>query len=111
MFYNAYRLEVLGQTCCSGEFDAARLTISRCAGSLPDGSCTFDEFLRKTLQVSRNIPAWTGSTTVGTNTNPNVESTAQELSTMQSENRIQLVFDASKLLPGVTTWPSSNNNR
>lgn len=50
-------------------------------GSGPGGTFYFDEFIKYTQLVSpRNKKsAWTGSTSVGTNLNPDIEETAQEL--------------------------------
>lgn len=44
-----------------------------CRGSVGDSSCYFDEFIR---EIS---PQWTGSTSVGTDLDPPVESTVQDL--------------------------------
>ena len=49
------------------------LIASGCIGSLPDKSCTFDEFLR---HIS---PKWKGSTSVGTSLDPDVTKAATEL--------------------------------
>ncbi len=44
-----------------------------CRGTVGDGSCFFDEFLRYIT------PKWRGSTSVGTNLDPDVETTASDI--------------------------------
>jgi hypothetical protein len=75
MLYAAYRIDVMTQLCCrpSQALVADELTVARCVGSLPDRSCTFDQFMRHI------IPDWTGSTNVGNNMSPDLHSTAAQL--------------------------------
>jgi len=63
-----------------------------CKGTVGDGSCYFDEFLKHIF------PAWKGSTTVGTNLSPDVDATAKELAALKPPYTGSTVHG--KLFPG-----------
>lgn len=81
----------------------AILTAPNCFGGGPGRSCLFDQFLCY-IDVDTNFnPLWTGSTTVGTNLDPDVVDTAIALSTggaQYSTDRYTNTLDPNKLFPG-----------
>jgi len=68
-----------------------------CPGTVSDGSCYFDEFLKHIQHVGKNSRRWTGKTSVGSWTDPDVFDTARELSGSTYKN----TPDASKLFPNL----------
>ena len=94
LYFLIYRMDV--QAFGSGNTAIA----ADCFGSLPDKSCTFDEFLK---YVS---PQWQGSTSVGTSLSPDVEMTAREL----KSSGYQGVTDLIKMF-GPNAGLDPNNDR
>lgn len=73
-----------------------------CIGTVSDRSCYFDEFLRYIQRTGPTTAAWTGSTTVGTDLNPDVLSTANELATSgtaETPSRYSNTVEPAKLFP------------
>ena len=95
LYWNTYRMEVLALGPDKTNIAAG------CKGSVGDGSCYFDEFVR------RISPDWEDSTTIGTELNPDVEATVSKL----ESSGYDYVTPQDKLFPsifdGKTTQPFS----
>ena len=91
LMWYAYRIQVLtngpGQT---------RIAPT-CRGNGPHRTCLFDEFLKNVQREGDKIKPWTGHTSVGTNLNPDVLDTADELAQPGGFNNN---IDMQKVLPG-----------
>ena len=75
-----------------------------CKGSIADGSCSFDELLK---YLQRSGHEWTGSTTVGQKLNPEVGSTAAELSASGYKCNFEpLKLFTNNILPTQTNFPT-----
>ena len=75
-----------------------------CPGTMSDGSCYFDEFLKYIQHVGMNSRRWTGKTSVGSWTDPDVFDTARELSSSTYKN----THDASILFPNLFGFDDPN---
>ncbi|KAI1080981.1 hypothetical protein F5B20DRAFT_588939 [Whalleya microplaca] len=97
LLWYAYRLDVIA-------FGSGNTVIApNCIGSAPGKSCFFDEFVRYIQMTGQTTSAWTGSTTVGTNLEPDVFTTASEL----DKNGYRNTVDPSKVFPSAyqkTSW-------
>ncbi|KAH8883324.1 hypothetical protein GQ53DRAFT_882936 [Thozetella sp. PMI_491] len=103
-FY-AYRITVIAAPKDgNGKIDPTKLHISGCAGTMPDGSCTFDEFVKKVQYVNMNrnpknpdaySPPWDGKSSVGTNTQPDPDAVVKEMESL----KVKMQADVSKLIP------------
>ncbi|RAH78796.1 hypothetical protein BO86DRAFT_458265 [Aspergillus japonicus CBS 114.51] len=99
LFWYAYRIDVM-------TFGAGSTEISsECVGTASDKSCLFDEFVRYIQRDGKN--AWTGSTTVGDDLEPDVLNTADELAADGYKGN----YDIAKLFPGQFTTGQVTNFR
>lgn len=107
-FWYVYRMDCLA-------FGKPNRIATGCHGGGPGGTCLFDEFLRHIQShgtPERPIEPWTGSTSVGTNLDPDVWNTANELlnsGERDTPTRYPNVYDPLKIMPELEQAPNHEN--